>query len=612
MTAAQHLAAPVFVALTAKGRDLAARLSADWPGSELHGLAGRAGPVEIGFSSVAEHLQELFKARRPIVGVCAAGVLIRTLAPLLSDKQAEPAVVALAEDGSAVVPLLGGHRGANGIARRLAESLGVEAAVTTAGDRRFSVALDAPPQGWKLGNPEHYKAFVAAALGGERIRLEGSADWIRDSDLPLADDGSLTIRVTEGNVSGSERELIFHPKVLTLGVGCERNADPEELLDLVQRTLAERDLATGAVGAVVSIDVKADEPAVHAVAAALGVPARFFAAEVLEAETPRLATPSKLVFREVGCHGVSEGAALAAAGPAGELVQPKVKSARATCAIARSAGLIEPEQVGRARGSLAVVGLGPGNSAWRAPEVEAVVRRASDLVGYGLYLDLLGPLAKDKIRHDYALGEEEARVRAALELAAQGRDVALICSGDPGIYAMAALVYELLDRADNPAWLRVEQRVVPGISALQAAAARIGAPLGHDFCAISLSDLLTPWEAIEQRLKAAAEGDFVVAFYNPVSKRRTTQLARAVEILSAHRPADTPVVLGRNLGRPGEKVTVLDLAELTPDKVDMLTVVLVGASSTRRVARADGACWVYTPRGYAKKMVPLKVPGDAA
>ncbi len=612
MSDPKQLGAPVFVALTAKGRDLAERLSADWPGSELHGLAGRAEPVEVSFSSVAEHLRELFGAGRPIIGICAAGVLIRILAPLLGDKHSEPAVVALAEDGGAVVPLLGGHRGANEIAQKLAESLSIKAAVTTAGDRRFSVALDTPPKGWRLGNPEHYKDFVAAALAGESIRLEGSADWISGSDLPLSESGTLTIRITERQIAGSEQELIFHPQVLTLGVGCERNAEPEELLALVQRTLAEQGLAAGAVGAVVSIDLKADEPAVHAVAQSLKAPARFFTAEVLEAQTPRLATPSDLVFREVGCHGVSEGAALAAAGPTGQLIQPKVKSARATCAIARSAGLIDPAEVGRARGSLAVVGLGPGNAEWRAPEVETVVRQASDLVGYGLYLDLLGPLAKDKIRHDYALGEEEARVRAALELAAEGRDVALICSGDPGIYAMAALVYELLDRADNPAWLRVEQKVVPGISALQAAAARIGAPLGHDFCAISLSDLLTPWEAIERRLKAAAEGDFVVAFYNPVSKRRTTQLARAVEILSDHRPADTPVVLGRNLGRSGETLTVLDLSELTPDKVDMLTVVLVGASTTRRVDRADGGVWVYTPRGYAKKMVPLKASGDAA
>jgi cobalt-precorrin 5A hydrolase/precorrin-3B C17-methyltransferase len=175
---------------------------------------------------------------------------------------------------------------------------------------------------------------------------------------------------------------------------------------------------------------------------------------------------------------------------------------------------------------------------------------------------------------------------------------------------MATLVFELLERGGRADWQRVGVTVMPGVSALQAAAARAGAPLGHDFCTISLSDLLTPWEAIERRVKAAAEGDFVIAFYNPVSKRRTRQLAEAVAILRQHRPDDTPVVLARNIGRPGETVSVVDLAALTPDLVDMLTVVLVGSSETRRVARTDGGTWVYTPRGYAGKAA--KKSEDAA
>jgi cobalt-precorrin 5A hydrolase/precorrin-3B C17-methyltransferase len=166
---------------------------------------------------------------------------------------------------------------------------------------------------------------------------------------------------------------------------------------------------------------------------------------------------------------------------------------------------------------------------------------------------------------------------------------------------MATLVYELIERGDNGDWARVEIRGLPGVSAMQAAAARIGAPLGHDFCAISLSDLLTPWPAIEQRLKAAAEGDFVIAFYNPVSQRRRSQLAAAKEILLKKRSADTPVVLARNLGREGERVTVVRLADLDIDAVDMLTLVIVGSSETRSVARPDGGVWVYTPRGYAAK-----------
>ncbi len=592
---------PVFVALTKAGLDLARRLAGAMPGAEVHGLAGRAAGADVTFDGAAVHLRALFQAGRPIVGVCAAGVLVRALAPELADKGAEPPVLALAEDGSAVVPLLGGHRGANDLARRIADELGIDAAITTAGDLRFGVALDAPPTGWRLANPGDHKAFMAALLDGATLRLEGAAPWLAESGLPFAEDGELTIRVTERRAGGGPRTLVYHPARLCLGLGCERNAGAEEVLALARRTLAEHDLAEAAVAAVVSLDLKADEPAVHAVAEALGVPARFFPAARLEAETPRLANPSELVFREVGCHGVAEGAALAAAGPAGELIVPKVKSVRATCAIARACAPVDARAVGHGRGSLAVVGLGPGDAAWRAPEAEAQIRAASDLVGYRLYLDLLGPLTAGKTLHAYALGEEEARVRAALDLAAEGRSVALVCSGDPGIYAMAALVFELLDREPRPEWRRPEVTVVPGISALQAAAARAGAPLGHDFCAISLSDLLTPWPVIEKRLHAAAEGDFVVALYNPVSRRRTTQLTRAVEILSAKRPAETPVVLARNLGRDGEAVTVIDLAALTPEAVDMLTVVLIGSSETRRIARGDGGAWVYTPRGYAAK-----------
>ena len=590
---------PVLVAVTPGGLALARRIAAALPGAEVHGRAGRTAGAEIEFAETIVHLQALFQAGRPVLGICAAGILIRALAPLLQDKRQEPPVIAVAEDGGAVVPLLGGHRGANDLARVLGEVLGVAPAITTAGDRRFGIALDEPPRGWRLANPQDAKGVMAALLGGAKARLEGDSDWLSASGLPLDPQGDVTLRATERAEAGSETTLVYHPAVLALGVGCERGAAPEELRELVRRTLADAGLAEGALAGVYTLDLKADEPAVHAAAIALGVPARFFDAATLEAETPRLATPSDLVYREVGCHGVAEGAALAAAGPEGELIVAKSKSARATCAVARAPQVIG--EAGRPRGSLAVVGIGPGDPLWRTPEAAAAVREASDLVGYGLYLDLLGPLAEGKARHDYQLGEEEARVRAALDLAAAGRSVALVSSGDPGIYAMAALVFELLEREDRSDWRRAAVTVVPGISALQAAAARIGAPLGHDFCAISLSDLLTPWGVIEQRLRAAAEGDFVVALYNPVSKRRRHQLAAAVEILRGQRAGDTPVVLARNLGRPGESVTVIALDELTPERVDMLTLVLIGSRETRRVARGDGGAWVYTPRGYAAK-----------
>nr|CAM74076.1 Precorrin-3B C17-methyltransferase [Magnetospirillum gryphiswaldense MSR-1] len=248
-----------------------------------------------------------------------------------------------------------------------------------------------------------------------------------------------------------------------------------------------------------------------------------------------------------------------------------------------------------------MVGIGPGTAQWRTPQASAAIAAASDLVGYGLYLDLLGEAAAGKTRHQSDLGAEADRARMALDLAGQGKSVALVCSGDAGIYALATLVFELIEREANPVWRGTDILVIPGVSALQAAAARAGAPVNHDFCTISLSDLLTPWETIEKRLHAAAEADFVVCFYNPVSKRRRDQLTRARDILLTGRPAETPVILARQLGRPEEHMRIIALGDLTADDADMLTMVVVGSSESRRIA-FNGRDWVYTPRGYAKKL----------
>jgi cobalt-precorrin 5A hydrolase/precorrin-3B C17-methyltransferase len=600
---------PAILVLGPGGLEVARRVGEALPGARLHGLAGRVEGADQTFESFADQARALFAASVPMVGICATGALIRVLAPLIDDKRVEPPVIAVAEDASAVVPLLGGHRGANDMARDIAAILGIAPAITTAGDLRFGVALDTPPPGWRLANEEDAKPFVAALLAGASVRLDGDAAWLRDSQLPFGESGDLTISVTDRVESGGPRHLVYHPATLALGVGCERGAAAGEVLALARETLAEAGLAPAAVAGVFSIDLKSDEPAMHELAEALDVPARFFDAATLEAETPRLANPSDTVFREVGAHGVAEAAALAAAGPDGVLVAPKRKSRRATCAIARAPGIVEAASTGRPRGSLAIVGIGPGAADWRTPEAESEIAAAHELVGYRLYLDLLGGLADGKIRHEYGLGEEQARVRHAIELAAAGKRVALVCSGDAGIYAMAALAFEELERPAGDDWGRIAVTICPGISAMQAAAARAGAPLGHDFCAVSLSDLLTPWPVIERRLRAAAEGDFVTALYNPVSGRRRHQLARAREIMLGQRPPDTPVVLARNLGREGESVSVVTLDELTPDMADMLTLVLVGSSATRRVATGAGA-WVYTPRGYADKEKAL--PENAA
>jgi cobalt-precorrin 5A hydrolase/precorrin-3B C17-methyltransferase len=507
-------------------------------------------------------------------------------------------VVAVGEDGAVAVPLLGGHQGANALARAIAAETGGVAAITTAGELRLGLALDDPPPGWRVGNPEMVKPITAALLAGEPVALAlqaGPADWL--ARLPFTPDGALTVRVTDRVASG-EQALHLHPPVLAVGVGCERDAAPDELRALVEDTLARAGRAAGAVACVASIDRKMDEPAVHETAAALGVPARFFTPAELEAETPRLANPSEAVYRATGCHGVAEGAALAAVGPAGGLAVPKRKARRVTCAVARASAPIDPSTVGRARGRLMILGIGPGSAEARTPAVAAALERADEVVGYRRYLDLLGSAVAGKTRHASPLGAEAARARLALDRAAAGRAVALVSSGDAGIYAMAALVFELLDREDRADWNRLDIAVEPGVSALQAAAARAGAPLGHDFCAVSLSDLMTPWPVIERRLRAAAAGDFVVALFNPVSARRRTQLPRARDILLAARSADTPVVLARNVGRADQHLAFTTLGQLTPDAVDMLTLVIVGSRQSRLMSRGRRQ-WLYTPRGYA-------------
>jgi cobalt-precorrin 5A hydrolase/precorrin-3B C17-methyltransferase len=371
---------------------------------------------------------------------------------------------------------------------------------------------------------------------------------------------------------------------------------------LVAQVFKAHNLAMGAVAGVVSIDLKSDEPAILNMAESLNVPFRCFDAATLEQERPRLHNPSDIVFAEVGCHGVAEGAALAAVGADGILRVAKHKGDKCTCAIAQAAAPIDIAQVGKPRGRLFIVGIGPGQSSWRTPEADKMLALADHIVGYGLYLNLIQAQIEGKQQHIFPLGEEEDRVRHALELAATGKQVALVSSGDAGIYAMAALAFELLDREQRADWGRIDIAVTPGITAMQAAAARAGAPLGHDFCAISLSNLLTPWEHIEKRLYAAADGDFVVSFYNPVSLRRRWQLPKAIDILRTKRAADTPVLLSSNLGRPTESVRHTTLGALHVDDVDMLTIVTVGASISRSFAGTGGRRWMYTPRGYAKKM----------
>ncbi len=449
----------------------------------VYGLDRRTTGVDHSFSEFGVTLRSLFEQKTPIIGICAAGILIRTLAPLLGNKTEDPPVLAMAEDGSAVVPLLGGLQGVNDLARQIAQLLQVSPAITASGEIRFQTTLLAPPRGYRLLNdPDQAKGFIAQVLAGAtvsfethptpsptRFAWEGSLpEWLQQSRLPWSESG--------------EQRLI--------------------------------------VATEISADLRPSDRC--------------------------------LVYEQL------------------------------------------PQ-----RGYLAIVGTGPGSLEWMSPQVRQTLLEATDWVGYRTYLNLVEPLRSPSIcRHESDNRVEGDRARQALDLAALGRRVVLVSSGDPGIFAMAAAVFEVLETRENPDWQQVEIEVCPGISAMQAAAAQVGAPLGHDFAVISLSDILKPWSVIESRLRTAAQGDFAIALYNPVSKQRTWQLDRARELLLEWRSPATPVVLARNLGRTGQGVRVKPLAELTAGDADMRTVILIGSSQTRQVRSGEDRPWVYTPRTY--------------
>ncbi len=249
-------------------------------------------------------------------------------------------------------------------------------------------------------------------------------------------------------------------------------------------------------------------------------------------------------------------------------------------------------------GKLYVVGLGPGNAQQLTPEADEVLCNADDLFGYGPYLDRVPQRATQR-RHVSDNRQELQRAADALQTAMQGRTVAVVSGGDPGVFGMAAAVCEALESGPAP-WLEVEIAIVPGVSAMLAVAARVGAPLGHDFCAISLSDNLKPWETVEQRLELAATAGFVIALYNPVSRARPWQLDRAFEKLRAVLPASTPVVFGRAAGRRDERIAITQLAESRGRDADMATCVIIGSAQTRLLQRPGTTPLVYTPRGTSR------------
>lgn len=564
---------PAIVILGAGALDTARRIQARYPGARVHGLASRV-DADVPFDELGMHLRALYAHGVPIVALCAAGIVIRCIAPALADKGVEPPVLAVAEDGSAVVPLLGGLTGVNVIAREIAECVGVAPAITTSGELRFGACVLNPPDGYALADLAQGKRFVSDLLAGAATRIDGAAPWLDDVALPRDASAAHAIRVTPEAWRGARDELVIHPRSVVVAVDAEAVRADTPLAARIDAWLDTLGLARLALAALVAPASALGDAGLDAAADALGVPLRF-----VDGAPQTGAAAAALLARALRAPHAMRGAANGLA-----------------CAVASHP--VDPATLGRARGRLTVLGLGPGGPAWLTPAARAALAGATDILGYTTYVTMAGPFRADQRVHGTDNREEMQRARHAFELAAQGRSVAVVSSGDPGVFAMAAAVLEALDEARDPAWAAVDLRVEPGVSASLATAAQAGAPLGHDFCAISLSDNLKPWDVIETRLRHAAQADLVMAFYNPISRARPWQLDRALDAVRAHRSADTIVVLGRDIGRPGATLATTTLGALRSDQVDMRTMVIVGSSTTRRFAIGDGREWVYTPRWY--------------
>ncbi|MBE9196580.1 precorrin-3B C(17)-methyltransferase [Synechocystis sp. LEGE 06083] len=563
--------------------------------------------VETYDHSLAMAIEERWSTHKALIFSLATGAVVRLIAPLLHDKQTDPAVVVVDAMGTSVISLLSGHQGGGDrLAEIVAEQLQGKAILTGGANGLGQIAVDCLgiPFGWRRGTGDW--TAVSAALASQKPvavqQTAGSTLW--QGYLPPghgfnfsgteATAATLAITVQDNLPEHQGHPMAqWHPRLLWVGIGCVRGTDLALLEKALLEVLARENFSPLAIAGLASVHLKADEVGMQQLAQKYDLPFVTFSAKQLAAQS--VPNPSAVVNQEVGTPSVAEAAALTATqvyGEGGKLIVEKVIVKQDQQAVTVAIAQGKREYIGKP-GQLWLVGTGPGELSQISPAARTAIREADVLIGYGLYLDLIDPLRRPgQICETFPLTQERQRCQRAIELAQWGLTVAVLSSGDCGIYGMAGLVLEELEKVGWDGQTPGVE-VFPGISAFQAAAARLGAPLMHDFCAISLSDLLTPREKILQRLTAAAQADFVTALYNPKSQKRTVLIEQAQAIFLQWRSPDTPVALVRSVYRRDETIVRTTLAEMLNFPIDMLTVVLIGNSNTYNYHD-----YLITPRGY--------------
>ena len=541
-----------------------------------------------------------------IIFIGSIGASIRLINSFLVSKDKDPGVIVMDKKGSKIIPIIGSHQSnIQNIAFQIANLFSGEIIETNNSSDQNYLNLDSFGKQWgwkKSGKTENWSKLVINQAKNKEIfckQVSGNILWktselgadITQLSLNANEKNNLTFHVSMFN----NHKNTWHPPILWIGIGCERKTCKELIENSLQNFLESNNLSRLSIAGFATIDIKRNEKAIIEIAKENNLPIKFYPTEALS--KINVPNPSNIVLNEIGTPSVAEAACILAAGEDSKLLKEKSVfksmdssekfSGAVTIAVAESQNQYSPTN-----GEIHIVGSGPGDISFLTNNAKKALSKCSVWIGYKMYLDLIKPLKrKDQVFIESKLTEEKQRCEKAIKLAEEGIKVALISSGESGFYGMAGLLLELIQKIKKE--YRPYFEVHPGISSVQLAAALGGAPLMNDFCSISLSDKLIPWKLIEQRIKGALLGDFVIAIYNPQSKERNWQLKSAIELCLKSRSEVTPVLIARQVGRENQSKKFCTLGSIPLKEIDMLTIIIIGNSKTTLIDEI-----FLSPRGY--------------
>jgi len=538
-----------------------------------------------------------------IIFIGSIAASIRIINSFLTSKDQDPGVIVIDNKCSKIVPLIGLHQSnSQNIAYQIANLLDGEIIETNNSNDQSFLNLDAFGNQWgweRSGNIKDWSKLVIKQARNEEIfckQLSGNSLWKN------SESGEIINQINEKEIEKPDstfhvsifenHETTWHPPVLWIGIGCERNTSKELIANSLNNLLESRNLSKYSIAGLATVDIKKDEKGILELAEEKNLPIKFFSKEDLS--TIIVPNPSSVVEKEIGTPSVAEASCLLAAGEESKLLEEKRifknQSGAVTIAVAESKNQYNPTH-----GEIHIIGSGPGDISFLTSNAKKALSRCTVWIGYKMYLDLIKPLKRsDQVLIESKLTEEKERCSKAIKLAEEGIKVALISSGESGFYGMAGLLLELLQKIKKE--YRPYFEVHPGISSVQLAAAISGAPLMNDFCSISLSDKLTPWSLIKKRIEGALLGDFVIALFNPQSIERNWQLKSAIDLCIKFRQRETPILIARQVGRENQSRKFFTLNTIPFEEIDMLSIIIIGNSQTTLVDEI-----FLTPRGYLQK-----------